>query len=139
MSAEAGASFPFSVRGEEQTYFEGCLDGRLLIQRCGQCDRHVFYPRAVCPSCFSRDLTWVEARGRGIVHTFTVQHRPPEGYEHDAPYVLAVIELEEGVRMMSHVHAPPGEVHIDMAVEARWVSHGGTQVPVFVPAGGTGS
>jgi uncharacterized OB-fold protein len=123
------------VRGEEATYFDYCRRGELRIQRCRSCSSFVFYPRAVCPTCTSDELDWVQARGTGTVHTFTVQHRDLPGFEGQAPFVVAIIELEEGVRLMSQVMGEPDDVSVGMAVRVEFASIGDSfQVPVFVPA-----
>jgi uncharacterized OB-fold protein len=124
---------PF-VHGEEATYFDYCRRGELRIQRCQDCGEHVFYPRSICPFCNGLRLEWVRASGRGTVHTFTVQHRAAGGYEGPLPYVVAVIELEEGVRMMSHVVCDPDVVRIDLPVTVAWARVADDfRVPVFVP------
>jgi len=123
------------VSGEEKTYFDFCRQGRLAIQYCARCDSHVFYPRSVCPTCWIGGLEWVDASGRGTVFTFTVQHREPSGYEGQAPYVLAMVELEEGVRMMTRIVADPQSVAIGMPVRVAFatVGDGDFTVPVFLP------
>lgn len=122
-------------RGEEATFFDFCQERRLMIQRCHGCGRAIFYPRSVCPTCLSREIGWVEADGRGTVFTFTVQHREPPGFQGQAPYVNAMIELVEGVRMFSRVVADPEEVTIGLPVRATFATIDGSfRVPVFVPA-----
>lgn len=129
-------ALPFEARGEERTYFEHCQQRRLVIQRCGACGQAVFYPRGACPHCFSLDLRWEDASGRGQVHTFTVERRGVAGYEGPVPYVVAIVELEEGVRLLSHVLAEPELIRIGMPVDVDFAPRGGVLVPVFVPAGG---
>lgn len=125
---------PF-VHGEEATWFDYCQRGELRIQRCRACGGHVFYPRFACPTCLSTDLEWVRASGRGVVHTFTVQHRAGPDYEGPLPFVIAIVELEEGVRMLSRVVADVDAVRIDMLVAVAWAKLGDDfQMPVFVPA-----
>ncbi len=125
---------PF-VHGEEATWFDYCQRGELRIQRCRGCGRHVFYPRFACPTCLSADLEWVRASGRGVVHTFTVQHRAGPDYEGPLPFVIAIVELEQGVRMLSRVVADVDAVQIDMPVTLAWAKLGDDfQMPVFVPA-----
>jgi uncharacterized OB-fold protein len=138
VSAGPGSRFDGEVpevRGEEATYFGHCQRGELHIQRCRSCSSHVFYPRSVCPTCMSGELEWVEARGTGTVHTFTIQHRDPPGFEGQAPFVVAIIELDEGVRLMSRVMGEPDDVSVGMAVRVEFASIADSfQVPVFVPA-----
>lgn len=123
------------TRGEETTYFDFCQKGELRIQRCRSCSAYVFYPRSACPSCMGFDLEWVQARGTGTVFSFTVQHREAPGFEGQAPYVLAIIELDEGVRMMSRVVADPDAVRVGMPVRVQFAAIAEDfRVPVFVPA-----
>jgi len=104
---------------ESQEYWAGCKRHELLIQRCRACGRFQFYPRAVCAGCLSQELEWAKASGRGTVYSYSVVHRAPtKAFAADAPYTTAIVELEEGVRMMTNVvGCPPEEVRIGMPVE----------------------
>ena len=128
------ARLPAAI-GEEARWFEYCRRKQLMIQRCAACDVYLFPPRSVCPECLAADPVWVEAAGTGTVYTFTVQHRDAAGFEGQAPYTIAMIDLDEGVRMMSRIAGSPEDVRIGMAVEVRWaeITDDGS-VPVFVPA-----
>ncbi|MEY3906713.1 MAG: hypothetical protein RIR59_1536 [Pseudomonadota bacterium] len=89
---------------ETAPFWAGCRDQKLLLQHCAACDTHQFYPRLVCATCLSDQLEWREASGRGTVETYTIVTRAvSEAYAADAPYVIALITLEEGPRMMSNV------------------------------------
>ena len=138
VTGQAPLSFSGTVpetRGEETRYFDYCQQGKLMIQWCEPCEEYLFYPRAVCPLCLEAAPTWVEASGGGTVFTFTVHHRFPQGMEEQGPYVVAVVELDEGVRLMSRVISNPDDVTIGLRVEARFARITATfQVPVFVPA-----
>lgn len=91
------------------------------VQRCGGCGKFVYYPRALCPGCGSGDLAWTPITGRGVVHAFTIPHRHPNpAFAARAPYVIVLVELEEGVRMMANlveVEPTPEAVRIGMPVE----------------------
>ena len=93
----------------------------IQLQRCGACDRFIHYPRPVCPSCLSDDLTWAPVSGRGIVHAFTIPHRHPNReFMANGPYVVALIELDEGARILSNlidVEPTPEAVKVGMPVE----------------------
>ena len=109
---------PLAV-GEESAYFDFCRNRHLMIQHCGSCGCFVFYPRSVCPECLAPGPEWIEAAGTGAVFTFTVHHREAAGFAGQAPYVVAVIELDEGVRMLGNVtDCPVDAVQIGMPVEA---------------------
>lgn len=104
--------------GETQPFWDGVRDGRLRIQRCRACGKFVFYPRSVCPHCMAAELDWVNASGRGRVHSYTVVHRAPPGFEGDAPYAVVLVELEEGPHLLTRLtDVDVREVRIGMAVE----------------------
>jgi uncharacterized OB-fold protein len=118
-------------------YWEAARQGRLIIQRCHACEQYVFYPRRVCPFCFEDALDWVEATGRGEVYTYSVvENNAPSAFVDKMPYVIAVVILDEGVRLMSNiVECDPGRVHCGMAVEVTFAPvSGDVTLPVFRPA-----
>lgn len=102
-----------------EKFWEAAKEKRLLIQQCGGCGARQFLPQSYCRSCLGENLEWIEASGRGKIYSYTVVHRPPTArFEADVPYVVALIELEEGVRMMSNVvGVNPEAVRVDMPVE----------------------
>lgn len=101
-----------------QPFWEAARGGRLLVQRCTACDRFQHYPRPHCVHCGAMSPVWVEVSGTGVVHTFTVIYRnDAPGFVDELPYVFAIIELSEGVRMAGNiVHMDPENVRIDMPV-----------------------
>ncbi len=113
-------------------FWDGVAEGVLRLQRCAACGRHVFYPRAVCPHCMSIDLEWTEACGAGVVHSFTVVHRAPPDFRDEVPYVVALVDLDEGVRMMTRlVGVEPAGVAVGMPVEVA--IQGEPRLPYFRP------
>lgn len=103
--------------GDTAPFWEAAREGRLRIQRCRACGRAVFYPRAVCPHCTSAELEWVDASGRGSVYSYTIIHRAPEEFRAEAPYVVALVDLEEGARMMTRITGTePGDMAIGLSV-----------------------
>ena len=105
---------------ETRPFWEAARRHELSLQRCRACGRHVFYPRAACPHCFSADLEWHRTSGRGTLHTFTVVHRGQRGFPLAAPYVIAIVELGEGARLMTNlvgIDADPAKIQIGMPVE----------------------
>lgn len=116
---------------DTKPFWEACNDGKLLFQRCNSCGEPQFYPRAVCTKCESRDLAWQESDGRGTVHTFTiVQRAPSAAFKADGPYVLALIDLDEGFRMMVNiVDCDPGAVSIGAPVEIAFEDRSGQAIP----------
>ena len=101
-----------------EEFWKAAKRHELLIQHCQSCNEHIFYPREVCPHCLSSNLEWVKANGRGKVYSFTVVRRAAHpGFKADLPYILALIELEEGPRMTSNiVNCKIEDVRIDMPV-----------------------
>ena len=89
---------------ETQPFWDATRDGRLLIKRCTACGQFHFYPRPFCPHCWSEAVEWVEASGRATLYTWSVVHRndlPP--FTDRVPYVAAIVDLDEGPRMMTNV------------------------------------
>lgn len=119
-------------------FWEGCARGELLLPYCLRCEAFFFYPRTLCPTCGSRELEWRRASGRGTLHTFCIHHVPPRPvFAESVPFVTAIVELDEGPRMMSFlVDVEPDPVHIrcDIPVEVAFATDGdGRAVPVFRP------
>jgi uncharacterized OB-fold protein len=119
-----------------EPFWEGTRDGRLRIKRCHHCHRAHFYPRPFCPHCWSEDVVWEEASGRATLYTYTIVYRndlPP--FPERLPYVAAIVELEEGPRMMTNVVDCPFDrlqVGMDLEVAYRTETEDVT-LPVFRP------
>jgi hypothetical protein len=124
---------------ETQPFWDGCAAGELRLQRCTSCDAHYFPPRPFCPDCLSDDVTWEAVSGRGTLHSYVINHRPAPGFE--APYAIAVVQLDEGPRMMSNivgVEQAPEALVLDMALEVAFEERGEVQLPVFRPVAAAG-
>jgi uncharacterized OB-fold protein len=116
-------------------FWSAAADGRLLIQRCTACGTRQFYPRQVCAACGSTP-EWEQASGRGVVHTFTiVRQNGAKPFSAELPYVVAIVELEEGPRMMGNVTGcAPENVTVGMPVHAYAVTiEDGLAVPFWEP------
>ncbi|POX36896.1 hypothetical protein C3486_31175 [Streptomyces sp. Ru73] len=94
---------PIVMDAESRPFWDGVARGELLLQRCGGCARAVFPARAVCPHCFGAELRPVAAAGTGTVHSKTVVHRAFGDFAEQVPFTIALIDLDEGVRMMSRI------------------------------------
>ena len=92
----------------------------LFRSRCTGCGQLRHLPKPWCPECLSKEFTWSTLSGRGEVYSYTIMHRAPAtSFQHDIPYAVALVELEEGVRMISNlVGCPIEEVRIGMPVRA---------------------
>ena len=118
-------------------FWEGTRSGVLLIQRCRDCGRHQFYPRPFCLSCASDSVEWIQAAGTGTVYSRTTVHRAPPGATVDAPFVVAIVELDEGPRMLTALAGGPSR--IGDRVTVRWRTRAeGPPVPVFAPLAESG-
>jgi uncharacterized OB-fold protein len=106
---------------ETQHFWDGTKLGELRLQRCDECARAYFPPRPFCPVCASRAVTVFAASGRGTLHSYVISHRPAPGF--DPPYAIAVVELEEGPRMMSNISGvpqTPEALQLDMPLEVEF-------------------
>ena len=118
-------------------FWDGCARHELRIQRCAAC-RFLWLPASVvCPRCWSDAVSWVPSAGAGTVVSFAVYHRSYHpAFRPLVPYVVAVVELAEGPRLVSNiVGAPPERVRVGMAVRVEWEPVGAAALPVFRPTG----
>jgi uncharacterized OB-fold protein len=127
------------VNADSAPYWEGAREGKLLLQRCGDCGTLRFFPRYLCTACGSDRTEWAEASGRGTVHSFTIVHRAafPE-FQARTPYVVALADLEEGPRMMTNIVGDDAlGVAIGDAVIVEFEARGtdGAKVPQFRRSG----
>ena len=106
---------------ESDFYWEKCKEKELWLRHCKACDQAYFYPRDICPNCFSRDTDWIQSSGKGILHTFCIVHRgPTPAFRDMAPYVIGIVELESGARKPTNlveVEPDTGAVKVGMALE----------------------
>lgn len=116
-------------------FWEGNAAGRLVMQKCGDCGAWVFYPRGHCPHCWGARLAWSDARGNARLESFCIVHRPGhDAWKAAAPYVLAIVRLEEGPSMLSTLVCPAHEVpDIGTPVQVRFVRIGQFTLPMFEP------
>ena len=123
------------IDADSRPYWEGVTRGELLLQHCQNCERAVFYPRVVCPLCFSTDLEWRAASGTGTVYSYTVMRKASGRFATDPPTVVALVDLDEGVRMMSHlVGVDPPEARIGARVRVTVQAvEGDLSLPCFTP------
>ena len=101
-------------------FWEAAKRHELVMPRCMICDHLFFYPRSECPRCLSNQLDWVKVSGRGRLHTYTVVYQPANAaFRDDAPHIYAVVQLDEGPRMVSNVvQCEIDAVRVDMPLEA---------------------
>ena len=121
MTTEYNKPLPVPINPQlTAPFWEGARRGELVLPRCRTCSTVFFYPRELCPECLSSDLDWVTASGRGRVYSYTIVHQPAHpSFRADSPYLYAIVQLDEGVRMVSNVvDCPHDELAINMPVAA---------------------
>lgn len=92
-----------------QRFWAAAREHRLELPRCDRCDLTFFYPRVICPRCGGRELSWVVSQGTGTLHSFCVQYRSAIPGLGAAPFVTALVDLEEGPRMMGFLVGVPDD------------------------------
>jgi hypothetical protein len=132
-------AFPLSDLGAAdpttEAFWTACEQHRLLVQHCKACGENQFYPRPFCLSCESNDLEWAETAGKGTIYSLTTI-RMPVTPELPPPYLLALVDLDEGPRLLTNI------VGVDTAtigdrVELTWRARENLPpLPVFRPAAG---
>jgi len=123
-----------SMTPDTQFFWDGLKEHRLLIQRCTECASLRHPPRPMCPRCNSLSWDTIEASGRGRVFSF-VMPRHPQYPWFDEDYIVALVELDEGVRLVTNlVGTTPDAVSIDLPVQVRYTEFaGGLVLPLFAP------
>ena len=126
---------------ETQHFWDGCKEGELRLQRCSKCTETWFPPRPFCPSCACREVEVYKASGKATLLSYVISHRGHPGFGKD-PYAIAVVELEEGVKMMSNiVDCPqtPEALVLDMPLEVTFEQQARDEnifIPLFKPTEG---
>lgn len=117
------------VNAENRPYFEAAAQGKLLVKHCAACSRLHFYPRAMCPHCFSERTEWREAVGTGTIYACSVMR-------HGVPFAIAYVTLDEGVTMLANVvDCDLDALRIGQKVRVVFKPTGGEAVvPMFTPA-----
>jgi uncharacterized protein len=143
-ASAAGTALPSpapQVQPETASFWAGTLAGKLILQRCSACGTVLYYPRFLCAACHSTELADIEASGRGTIYSFTLTTRGILEYKDAGPYVLAMVELDEGPKMLTNiVECDPAELEIGQPVEVVFHATGGDgALPRFRPRTDAGS
>lgn len=132
------APFPTPVpNAESREFWEGCQRGELLVQRCSSCQKLRYFPRPACPRCGSEEYTWHKASGKGTLYSYAIIHPPTlPAFKDKVPYPVILVELAEGVRMVSNiVDCKNEELRIGMPLEVVFEKiNEGLTLPKFRPA-----
>ncbi len=104
-----------------------------ILQKCSDCEEFVFYPRSHCPFCWSENLNWEKASGKGRLKTWTIVHTPGHpGWKIATPYVVGLVELKEGPTMLSHLLIDDREkLAIGLPLQVQFQKCGAHWLPFF--------
>lgn len=122
------------ANADSAPYWDAARERRLLIRSCGACGTKHFMPRYLCPACWSDQLEWVPSAGKGSVHSFSIIRRAPVAtFAQKVPYVVALIDLDEGPRMVTNIVGDDAlSVRIGERVEVTFEERGdGAMLPQF--------
>lgn len=136
VSSTTGGTVP-SPTPETAPFWAGTLAGELRIQRCNACSHYYFYPRPFCRYCASRDVEWRKVSGRGRLLSYVINYRPLPPAAPDRPQIIALVELDEGPRMLTNIIgvAPdPEQLRLDAPVQVSFEARGDQAIPVFLLA-----
>lgn len=130
---------PHPITPEAQPYWDGLKEHKLMLPKCDDCGKPFFYPRIACPLCHSRRVSWIQASGKGKLYAFEIAYRSlSQAFKVKAPYILAMVELEEGPRLMSNlinIEPDPKIITCDMPVEVVFEKlTDEITIPLFQPA-----
>ena len=120
-----------AVTIESKPFWDAATQGKFLIKRCNACGEAHWYPRALCPFCFSDETVWEESPGEGVIYSYSVMHRSPSG-----PYAIGYVTLAEGPAVLTNfVDVAPDGLSIGQKVKVKFQpTENGPPVPVFAPA-----
>ena len=130
------ARFEPKASDEATTFWDATREQRFVLPWCTACDTGIWYPRLVCPGCLGTAIEWREISGAATVYACSIHWKPGTGRTADeGPYVVALVDLEEGVRMMTNVvECPPTDVEVGMPARLAWEPlSDGRHLPVFRP------
>ena len=125
------------ITKQSEPFWQACKEGRLLIMNCKQCGKPFFYPRRSCPSCWSEEVEWLESKGRGTIWTLSEVAISLWGdaWDDAVPYTVAVIDLDEGVRMASRLVGVSNWKIGDRVQVSFQPGENGVVMPYFTAAG----
>lgn len=112
---------------ESKPFWDAAKQGKFLIKKCNGCGEVHWYPRNLCPFCFSADTVWQESPGEGVIYTYSLMHRNTP-----VPYAIAYVNLDEGPAVLTNIiDFTPETLKIGQRVKIKWTSTGEGNPPVF--------
>lgn len=113
-------------------FWELAAQGELRVQRCSTCEKHVFYPRPICPHCWADTLTWVTASGKATLKSFSEVWKPGHpGWIPAIPYIVGLVKLDEGPTLLSHIFVDDNHARVGDRLVFAPTNIGGRVLPCF--------
>lgn len=125
-----------TITEESRPFWEAAALGRFQIQRCDECSLWVFYPRSICPGCWSHRLSWYAASGEALLESFSIiESAGHPGWRSVTPYTLGIVKLLEGPTMLTTlIEIEADSIQIGMLLKVRFVQVGSHFLPMFTSA-----
>jgi uncharacterized OB-fold protein len=132
---EGGRMLPDLSEPDTGAFWRAAQEHRLTYQMCIDCGGVVFYPRAHCTHCGSENLEVRDSKGEGTLYSYTVIRRTADpAFRDSAPYVVALVDLAEGFRLLTRLQSAPELAEVGQRVTLEWMSRDGIELPVFAPS-----
>ena len=108
--------------GDTKPFWDGCRQHQLKFQKCSECGQVRWPPSIICPNCHSQDATWILSSGRGKIYSYVIYHQAPHpAFKDKLPYVVAIVELEEGPHLLTNIIGSPHDhLRCDLPVVVTW-------------------
>lgn len=133
MASPGGPNRP-TIDTDSEEWWTAVHNRTLMVNKCGSCGRKSLYARPFCPQCWSEDVTLVPASGQSRLYTWSVIHQNAAPFDAKLPYIVAMVDLEEGPRLMTVVDCPVEQLCAGMELEIDFrEDDDGFVIPVFRP------
>jgi uncharacterized OB-fold protein len=121
---------------DTEPFWTAAAERRLVVQRCGRCERWIWQPQPLCPSCHAPDPQWTEIDGSGRLFSWTVVYPPVlRAWQNEVPFTVVLVELSQGVRMVGRLaDGDPEDLRMGQPMTLRWRTTAGRTLPAWAPA-----
>ncbi|MFC2072066.1 Zn-ribbon domain-containing OB-fold protein [Chloroflexota bacterium] len=121
MSFENFGKVNFTTETRAEDFMKYLEQGKVMTTKCKKCETSYFPPRMDCPKCLLSDVEWFEIKSNGKLITYSVVHYSPSGFEDDAPYILAVGEFGNGLRVFGRLSKDINESNISIGMVLKLI------------------